>query len=758
MLILCLFLLIPFVITGYFAKNLTETMILKEKETKLFALAHILDSHLDDGGFESLLHQHSLGEVGRQKQITVLNRVLKERTDEVANVLPSLGVGFYSKALDAIITYGPSSEYAHVIGKSIAPDHPGRTVMATSKPLIRSGTMVRGDILNAMLPIIRQGECIGYIWVNELTTDISEQLNHMTFNIILVMLVCFLIICTLLVLLTRRTVRDVDLLIQGVSNIRKDFSNRINIAGGELGEVAHHINDMAADIDKATKETQLAISALQNVMNNVGAAVYVCDPSTKEIVYANEYLCKLTGRTNFEGAKCYEVLHNRSEACPKCPQNQLFSSDGEPILEPIHREAHNTHIKRDFLIMDRLVVWHDGRLLHMEVATDVTERKALVVAEAANLAQRDFLARMSHEIRTPMNGVLGMTHLAMQADPPKAQMEYLKKIQASASLLLGIINDILYFSRIEAGKLSVDNHPFNLSRALDNVRELIAARLDNPLVEFTVSCDESVPEYVIGDELRLSQVLLNLLGNALKFTQEGTIRLELRSENISPTTVRVHCVVRDTGVGISLEQQAALFKPFTQADSSTSRKFGGTGLGLSISRAMVQLMGGDIHVESVPGRGSTFSFSLDFGICDTCENAQKEILPAWSSARYDNYHFLLVEDNTINQEIAVSILEGLGAAVDVADNGAEGVQAFLDKDYAAILMDVRMPIMDGLEATRRIRGSGKEDAQTVPIIAMTANAMMEDREASRQAGMNEHIAKPLDLDVLKRVLFLLVKA
>ncbi len=744
---------IPFLVTGYMAKNLTERTILQEKHNKLLAFVRILDTRLGPGGYTALLRRHNALSAPREEKIRILNGELSKVTDEVGASSPGLGVGYYSSDLDAIITYGPSSSFAHMVGRSIAFDHPGRIAMRENREMVQSGSMVRGDIMNAMRPIVREDAVIGYIWANELTTDIKAQIGEMTRNIFLVMLICFGLTCVVLIFLARRTVRDVDRIIKGVREMRFDLTKRIDIADGELGEVASSINAMAADINRAGEETNRAIFVLQSVMSNVDATVYVCDPKTKVLVYANDYLCRLLGRDDLQGRLCHEALQGNPEPCDFCPQKHLFDEDGNPIFTSVRWEIHNKVIGRDFLVTDRLVTWHDGRLLHMEVGTDVTERNALALAEAANLAQRDFLARMSHEIRTPMNGVLGMTRLAMQADPPPAQLEYLKKIQASASLLLGIINDILDFSRIEAGKLTIEKQPFRVREMVDNVRELIAPRADEKLLQFHVDIDDTVPEYAVGDGLRLSQVLLNLLGNASKFTQEGSIFLRMRAATLPSGLLRLDCSVEDTGIGMTEEEQAALFKPFTQADASTSRRFGGTGLGLSISKALVELMGGTVSATSETGRGSVFSFHVELEPYDGEPHPLDELDRAVEERRYDGCRFLLVEDNEINQEIALALLADLGAETDVAENGEEGVKAFEAKDYDIILMDVRMPIMDGLEATRRIRASAKHDARSVPIVAMTANAMREDREAGEAAGMNAYVAKPIDIDELKHVLY-----
>jgi CheY-like chemotaxis protein len=360
---------------------------------------------------------------------------------------------------------------------------------------------------------------------------------------------------------------------------------------------------------------------------------------------------------------------------------------------------------------------------------------------------------MSHEIRTPMNGVLGMTQLAIQANPSPPQLEYLRKIQSSAAILLGVINDILDFSKIEAGKLSIEDHVFHVPEMIENIRELITPRIQEKNLQFNIEVDASVPQYARGDSLRLSQLLLNLLSNASKFTLKGYVNMSMRGELLPSGNMRLHCAVQDSGIGISEDDQKTLFDPFSQGDVSTSRKFGGTGLGLSISKALVELMNGSIKVDSKPGQGSVFSFFVEITPLDGPPEETNEQDSSLDEQRYDDHLLLLVEDNKINQEIAVALLKKLGARVDIAANGNEGLRAFLNNDYALILMDIRMPVMDGLDATRHIRSSGKHDAAAVPIIAMTANVMEEDKNASKEAGMNAHIAKPIDWRELKSVLY-----
>jgi signal transduction histidine kinase len=387
------------------------------------------------------------------------------------------------------------------------------------------------------------------------------------------------------------------------------------------------------------------------------------------------------------------------------------------------------------------------------------EHKALLMAEAANQAQRDFLARMSHEIRTPMNGVIGMTLLAKSAPTEEQRMEYIDKIQLSASLLLGIINDILDFSKIEAGKMQIENTPFCISRVVDTVRDIIQPKADEKNLVLNINMDASTPEMVRGDGMRLSQILLNLLGNAIKFTQEGSVTLTMKAGTSEGGKLRLFCSVRDTGIGMNEEQMNNILKPFAQADISTARKFGGTGLGLSISKALTELMGGDLTIESAPGKGSEFSFTVVLEPYDG-ETAQEQLATDEVQAqRYDGYELLIVEDNEINRIIAETLLSEMGFTIDMAEDGKEGVGAFRKKRYDMIFMDIRMPVMDGFEATREIRKIEAEREAAgaavprVPIVAMTANAMQEDRELSRGAGMDGHVSKPINIIEVKSVLY-----
>jgi signal transduction histidine kinase/CheY-like chemotaxis protein len=553
----------------------------------------------------------------------------------------------------------------------------------------------------------------------------------------------------------------------------------------------------------------------------------------------------------------------------------------------LHEATHEAEAANETLQL-RVNELADARLAMLNMMKDLDEARN--EAEDATKAKSDFLANMSHEIRTPMNAIIGMAHLALKTDLTAKQYDYLKKVDISAKSLLGIINDILDFSKIEAGKLDMESVDFQLEDTLDNISTLVGIKTQEKGLELLFKTDPSVPAALVGDPLRLGQILINLSNNAVKFTDTGEIVIstELVKKDGAQATLKFS--IQDTGIGMTEAQAAKLFQPFEQADSSTTRKYGGTGLGLTISKRLAGMMGGEIWVESERGQGSTFSFTATFGLGK--EKAKRRFVPSpdlqgmkvlvvddnatsrgifydmldsfsfkvslaasgeegltelekapddqpfelvimdWkmpgmdgieASKRIKNHtrlrkipaiilvtgygredvmqqaeevglegfllkpvnpsmlfdtiiqtfgeavpetsrvakrkereaedlkhiqgaHVLLVEDNEINQQVAKEILEGAGMVVTLANNGQEALDAVKARDYDAVLMDVQMPVMDGYTATREIRK--KERFKDLPIIAMTAHAMAGDREKSLAAGMNDHVSKPIDPDIL----------
>ena len=392
-----------------------------------------------------------------------------------------------------------------------------------------------------------------------------------------------------------------------------------------------------------------------------------------------------------------------------------------------------------------------------EHQTTLAVKAALEIAEKASKAKTDFLSNMSHDIRTPMNAIIGITTLMKnELHEPEKLAEHLGKLETSGQLLLGIINNILDMSRIESGKTTLNVEKMNLPQQISQLDSIIRQQAGQRSQSFTVSTNLQ-HENVLADPNRLNQVLMNILSNAVKYTPTGGhIRLEVEELPRNEHYARYRFVVQDDGIGMSEEFQKHIFEPFERECTSTVSKVQGTGLGMAITKSIVDLMGGTIHVESTTGKGTRFEVVLEFPIdaeADTVQEAQ--VLPeeAEETSPLSGMKFLCAEDNAINAEILEMLLEANGASCTICANGQEIVDAFASVkpgDYDMILMDVQMPVMDGLEATRRIRSSENPLGKTIPILAMTANAFLEDMQKSREAGMDEHLSKPVDISALEQ--------
>jgi signal transduction histidine kinase/ActR/RegA family two-component response regulator len=380
-------------------------------------------------------------------------------------------------------------------------------------------------------------------------------------------------------------------------------------------------------------------------------------------------------------------------------------------------------------------------------------------AEAANRMKSEFLATMSHEVRTPMNGVLGTLALVLESRLEDEQRRLLHLAKSSADALLVIINDILDLSKIEAGRMEIAPAPFRFRLACEDMFALLVVRATEKKLVLKVDIGDEVPEWLMGDAGRVRQVLFNLTGNAIKFTERGSVTLTVSALEVGATEATLHVEVRDTGIGIDEETQARLFKKFVQADASMARRYGGTGLGLAISKNLIELMGGTLGLRSAPGRGSTFFFDLRLGLAGAPpETAEVDTVGAPGAgvaratgaerAAFGSRRVLVVDDNPVNLTVAAAMLKKFGHTVDLARDGGEAVAKARARPYDAIFMDLQMPVMDGVAATAAIRGREGPNVAT-PIIALTANAMESDRVRSIAAGMNDHLTKPISPESLR---------
>ena len=553
----------------------------------------------------------------------------------------------------------------------------------------------------------------------------------------------------------------------------------VRVKRGEEYIVAGYTRDlreykrMMAEMREADERTKIMLDATPLCCNLWDSAFNNID--------CNEEAVKL-----FELRDKQEYLERFQELSPKYQPDGQPSSEksremitaafqtGDAVFEWMHQKLNGEPVPAEITLVrvrrgDEYIVAGYTRDLReykkmmgeiKQVESDL--RLARDAAEQSAKSKSEFLANMSHEIRTPMNAILGMLNLVQAEDMSalsERQADYIQKAEQSTKTLLRIINDILDFSKIEAGHLEMEDVGFSISSILQQMKDIFGSTARDKNLRLEVNAAPGLPDKLRGDPLRLAQILLNLVGNSVKFTDQGVISLSVAELSRRDMRVRLKFTVKDSGIGMTAEQTKRLFSPFTQADTSTTRKYGGTGLGLAISKKLANMMGGEIWCTSKPDVGTNFFVTAEFKLLD-----EKEQIPSEGALKSGHNRanglrnrnvgvlkpILLTEDNEINQIIAQKLLEKQGYKVDVANNGQEAIEMLLNGDYGLVLMDIQMPVMDGLTATRKIREL--ERFKNLPIIAMTAHAMSGDREKSLEAGMNDHVTKPIDMKMLYETL------
>lgn len=505
-------------------------------------------------------------------------------------------------------------------------------------------------------------------------------------------------------------------------------------------------------------QAKLRLKLLESVVVNANDAIVIAKavpnmPLRSKVIYANDAyhtllgysLADIEGRSPFATIATFnnkelitDIRNKLKEQRPVRIELAMFSKYGNQywidmnIVPIFDDECRLTHY---------VFIYHD---ITQRKEAEATLIKARDIATEAEQVKEQFLAMMAHEIRTPLNAIVGMSNLLLNTKGlDEEQLEFSTTIKRSADNLVSLINDILDFSKIRAGKIEFEEVRFNIKELIKDILQIIRYKTDEQKVKLVSTYDVNIPGFLLGDSTRLNQILLNLMSNAAKFTEKGKIELSTHLINITPNNLILEFKVKDTGIGISQDKLAKIFERFSQADSSTTRKYGGTGLGLSIVKQLVELQTGEIWVASEVGKGSSFTVTLPFKIADN--QAKRANRGLAFNRDLEQKHFLLVEDNVTNQRVACKILEQWNAKISIANNGQEAIDFLKAGVYDLVLLDIQMPVMDGLETIQHIRQDLKLDKKQLPVIALSA-AIYEDRNNLLEIGFNEYVTKPFDID------------
>jgi signal transduction histidine kinase/CheY-like chemotaxis protein len=613
-----------------------------------------------------------------------------------------------------------------------------------------------------------------FLGVLSVTADLEELHERLKDRILIIMVVqglkTFLVsgfILFIFQFLVAKHLTTISSFIRNVSLERLDeplILNRkrslLHAKSDELDWMAQGFNQMRLNLiednnkrKQAENELTAAFDRFRVVLDSVNAVIYVADMNSYELLFVNKY-CRDVLNIDI-GQICWKSMQkDQTGPCSFCSNKYLLNKDGTPA-SAYNWEFQNTANNFWYSIQDRAIPWPDGRYVRLEVAIDITDKKlaenaeiAKDVAEKANQAKSLFLATMSHEIRTPMNAVQGMVELLRRANLPEKNLQMVESISFSNKTLLRLLDDILDLSKIEDGKLEIQIAIFNLPQTLERLIDVSHAKADQKGLKIELSMDETIPTHFYGDQVRLRQVLWNLISNAIKFTQNGSIKVTVKNIAVSHKGNHLEFSVEDSGIGIPEEKLSTIFDPFIQVDSSISRKHHGTGLGLAICKRLVDLMGGTIFVKSEIKKGSCFRVEL---ILDEAPQPKLAIAKKKPNA-LPQMSLLLVDDEQISQTIVQALLIDEGYIVTVASGGVEAMKVVLETHIDLILMDLRMPIMDGFEATKQIRAISGPKTDNLKIVAFTGDVMKETVERCLNSGMDAVIAKPIDINEINQVL------